>query len=95
MTFKDTKGHQNCCYLIGRVSVLFMARGSKAIVDSGFAFGVQLTMATCLCLFGSLHTYSGRAFCFGRRVCLSSVCLSVQLQVSNTKRHRREISSPL
>jgi len=29
----------------------------------------------CTCLLGSLHTVSLRAVCFGRRICLSSVCL--------------------
>jgi len=37
------------------------------------------------------HTYSVRAFCFGRRVCR----LSVPGQISKTKRDRREISSLL
>ena len=37
------------------------------------------------------HTYSVRAFCFGRRVCR----LSVPRQISKIKRDRREISSSL
>ena len=37
------------------------------------------------------HTVSVRALCNGRRVCR----LSLPLQISKTKRHRREISSPL
>ena len=42
----------------------------------------------------SSHTVGVRAFCFGRHVCLSSVCLSVSRQFSIIKRDRREISSP-
>ena len=38
-----------------------------------------------------LHTYSLRAFCFGRRICR----LSVLHQISYTKQDRHEILSPL
>ena len=46
-----------------------------------------------------LHTYSVRAFCFGRRVCRlclsSAVCLSVPRQISKTTRDTRKILSSL
>jgi len=46
MTLTDTQGYQNCCYLIGRVSVLLVARSNNEIVDNKLCPGVQLTMST-------------------------------------------------
>ena len=46
-------------------------------------------------LFLGSHTYSVRAFCFGRRVCRSVCRLSVPRQISKIRRDGREISSPL